>query len=110
MLICRTQAGIEFDPKIKQCYVHLKILQDDACKPFFYIPWVQPVSVLADHSYQVVSNLILFSGTSAEVAPQLIPAENNKFLPTNLPSERDAIIREWDAIIFHSTFNGCRQG
>lgn len=61
-------------------------------------------------SYQVVSNLILFSGISAEVAPQLIPAENTKFLPTILLSERDGIIREWDAIIFHSTFNGSRQG
>ena len=37
VLTCRTQAGMEFGPKIKQCYVHLEILQEDACKTAFYI-------------------------------------------------------------------------
>lgn len=110
-LTCRTQPGMEFGPKTEQFYVHLEILQDDACKTAFYIQWIQPVSVLADHIYQVMSNLVLFSGISVEATPQSVPGGNKKrFLPTTLPSEREAIIREWDAIIFDSAFSSSRQG
>lgn len=88
-LTCRTQAGTEFGPKIKPFYVCLEILQNDACKRAFYIRQTQPVSVLADDTYQVMSNLVPFSGISVEATLQSIPAGNKKNVPANYSATRE---------------------